>query len=138
MSGGPANDGAANPALANPAAADAAVGGARREDAPFVADIRSRPGIVRLGNAGEPVATIRVQLEEAWDTLRFEVPLTEPALSLKVRALALLAPHADMHEEYVMKLRGFEVLDEHASLADSGATNGSIFLLTHRRRRPVR
>jgi hypothetical protein len=40
--------------------------------------------------------------------------------------------------EYVIKLRGFEVLDENVSLADAGARNGSIFLLTHRRRRPVR
>ena len=36
------------------------------------------------------------------------------------------------------KLRGWEVLDEGASLADAGATDGSIFLLTHRRRRPVK
>ena len=117
----------------------AAQGNGRSDgEAPFVSNIRSRPGIVRLGAPGEPVATIRVQLAEAWDTLRFDVPLTEPVIALKVRALELLAPGADFHEDYVLKLRGFEVLDENASVAASGATNGSIFLLTHRRRRPVR
>ena len=105
---------------------------------PFVATLRSRPGIVRLGGPDEPVATIRVQLAEAWDTLRFEVPLTEPVVALKVRALELLAPDADFHEEYVLKLHGFEVLDENAPIAATGARDGSIFLLTHRRRRPVR
>jgi hypothetical protein len=43
-----------------------------------------------------------------------------------------------MPEEFVMKLRGWEVLDESASLTDAGAIDGSIFLLTYRRRRPVR
>jgi hypothetical protein len=37
-----------------------------------------------------------------------------------------------------MKLRGLEVLDEGRTLAESGAIDGSIFLLSHRRRRPVR
>jgi hypothetical protein len=34
--------------------------------------------------------------------------------------------------------RGWEVLDEGQSIADVGALDGSIFLLTNRRRRPVR
>ena len=47
-------------------------------------------------------------------------------------------PGGELHEDFVLKLRGWEVLDESASLADVGAVDGSIFLLTHRRRRPVR
>jgi hypothetical protein len=35
-------------------------------------------------------------------------------------------------------LRGFEVLDEDLPLTGAGASDGSIFLLTSRRRRPVR
>ena len=42
------------------------------------------------------------------------------------------------HEDFVVKLRGWEILDEAASLADAGVIDGSILLMTHRRRRPVR
>ena len=41
-------------------------------------------------------------------------------------------------DEFVLKLRGFEVLNEDVSLAEAGAIEGSIFLVTYRRRRPVR
>ena len=40
--------------------------------------------------------------------------------------------------DFVLKLRGFEVLNEEVSLAEAGAVEGSIFLVTYRRRRPVR
>ena len=43
-----------------------------------------------------------------------------------------------MHGDFVVKLRGWEILDEAASLADAGVIDGSILLLTFRRRRPVR
>ena len=106
---------------------------------PFTAGIRSRPGTaVRLGEPGDAVITIRVQVPEVWDVVRIEAPPTEPVLSVKVAALQALYPDADFHDDFVVKLRGWEVLDENASLADAGATDGSIFLLTHRRRRPVR
>ena len=105
---------------------------------PFVAQIRSRPDILRLGAEDQPTITVRVQMAEVWDVVRVEVPATEPVLSVKVAALEALYPQADFHDDFVMKLRGWEVLDENASIADAGATDGSIFLLTHRRRRPVR
>jgi hypothetical protein len=59
-------------------------------------------------------------------------------ISLKLRALDALFPAGELQEDFVLKLRGWEVLDEQASLAAVGAVNGSIFLLTHRYRRPVR
>ena len=59
-------------------------------------------------------------------------------LAVKVRALEALSPGADFHDEFGMKLAGWEVLDENVSLAEAGAVDGSIFLLTNRRRRPVR
>ncbi len=106
---------------------------------PFTAGLRSRPGtIVRLGDAGAPVITLRVQIPEVWDAVRVETPAAEPVLSVKVRALDALFPNAEFHEDFVMKLNGFEVLDENASVAEAGAVDGSIFLLTHRRRRAVR
>jgi hypothetical protein len=56
---------------------------------------------------------------------------------VKVAALAALDPRGDQRD-YVMKLRGFEMLDEQQTLAEAGAKENSTFLLTHRRRRPVR
>ena len=106
--------------------------------APFVTALRARPGTIRLGAAGAPALTLRVQMPEVWDTVRIEAPASEPVASLKAAALGALEPDAAYHADYVLKLNGFEVLDEHASLADAGAKDGSIFLLTSRRRRPVR
>ena len=105
---------------------------------PFVASLRTRREVVRLGASGAPTITIRVQLADAWDAVRVDVPATDSVLAVKTAALAALAPEAELHDDYVMKLRGFEVLDESASLAEVGAVNGSIFLVAFRRRRPVR
>ena len=106
---------------------------------PFTANLRSRPGAdIRLGRPGESTITVRVQVPEVWDVVRIETPPSEPVLSLKVRALEALYPAAEFHEDFVVKLNGFEVLDENASLAEAGAVDGSIFLVTHRRRRVVR
>jgi len=81
---------------------------------------------------------LRVQLLEAWDAVRVETPSGEPVASVKAAALAALRPEDQQSDAYVLKLNGFEVLDENVSVADTGATNGSTFLLTYRRRRPVR
>ena len=105
---------------------------------PFVAQLRSRPGVIRLGADGQPRITIRVQLAEAWDTVRIETAPTEPVGVVKAEALAALRPNQEPADAFVVKLNGFEVLDENDSVADSGATNGSTFLLSYRRRRPVR
>jgi hypothetical protein len=105
---------------------------------PFVSQLRSRPGILRLAASGEPAWSVRVQVPDAWDTVHVEASPGMPVAVLKREALAtLLAGTAEPHE-WMVKLRGFEVLDESASLADTGAVPGSTFLLTHRRRRPVR
>ena len=53
-------------------------------------------------------------------------------------ALAALYPTGDPASGFVLKHQGWEVLDEGVTLAAAGAVDGSIFLLTHRRRRPVR
>ena len=105
--------------------------------APFVATVRSRRDIIRLGAPGEPIISVRVEVSDVWDVVRVDTPETQPVLAVKRAALAALVPGADP-AEYVIKLRGFEVLDEGASLAEAGATDGSIFLVAYRRRRPVR
>ena len=106
--------------------------------APFVAQLRSRPGAIRLGPPGAATITVRVQVSEVWDVVRVDAPPTEPILAVKTAALAALVPDGAAHEDFVTKLRGYEVLDERASLEEAGAVNGSIFILVSRRRRPVR
>ena len=106
--------------------------------APFVAGLRSRSSTIRLAAEGTPAITIRVEMPEVWDVVRIVVAPTEPVLAVKVRALEALFPEAAMHEDFIIKLRGWEILDEGASLTDAGVIDGSILLLTHRRRRPVR
>lgn len=105
--------------------------------APFVTQLRARPGVVRLGNGAQAGMTVRVQMPEVWDLVRVEAAQTEPVQAVKAAALNALAPQETV-DAFVIKLNGFEVLDEAASLSDVGAKNGSTFLLTYRRRRPVR
>ena len=106
--------------------------------APFVTGLRSRTGTIDLSRAGEPAITIRVEMPDVWDVVRVKASPSEPVVTIKRAALDALGVDAPMPEEFVMKLRGWEVLDESASLTDAGAIDGSIFLLTYRRRRPVR
>ena len=106
--------------------------------APFVTQLRTRGDAIQMATPGTDTITVRVEMPEVWDVVRVVVSPTEPVLGVKVRALAALFPNGEFHDEFVMKLRGFEVLGENASLAAIGAVDGSIFLLTHRRRRAVR
>jgi hypothetical protein len=105
--------------------------------APFVAQLRSRPDIIRLGAESEARITIRVEVPEVWDTVRLEAPPSTSVDAIRDVVLATLLPNADPNE-YVIKLNGWEVLDESVTLSAAGAKNGSIFLCTGRRRRPVR
>ena len=106
--------------------------------AAFVSQLRSRPGVLRLGAEGQRGITVRVQMPEVWDTVRVETPVSESVRALKAAAVAALDPNDAPTDAFVMKLNGYEVLDENATIADAGAKDGSTFLLTHRRRRPVR
>ena len=105
---------------------------------PFVSQLRARGDELQLTKAGSPAITVRVEMPEVWDTVRAVVSPDTQVLDLKRAALAALYPAAELHEDYVFKLRGWEVLDELGTIASTSAVDGSIFLLTHRRRRPVR
>jgi hypothetical protein len=105
---------------------------------PFVAQLRTGPEVLRLGDGTEARIAIRVEVPEVWDAVRVETPITEPVLAIKLRALDVLYPDAEFQEAFVTKFNGFEVRDENASIGSIGATNGSTLLLTFRRRRPVR
>ncbi len=104
---------------------------------PFPSSLRASH-TVRMAAEGEPVITVRVQMPETWDVVRFDAPPSTAVRTLKLQALDRLAPDAQFTEDFVMKLRGWEMLDESATITDVGAMNGSTFLLAHKRRRPVR
>lgn len=104
----------------------------------FVNQLRARGEPIRMAPEGATTITVRVEMAEIWDMVKLVVSPDEPVLGLKVRALSVLAPSADFHEEFVIKLKGWELFDENATLAAAGAIDGSSFLLQHRLRRPVR
>jgi hypothetical protein len=103
---------------------------------PFVTSLRARPGTLVLGQA--PRLTLRVEMPEVWDAVRIQAPTTEPISAIKETALQALYPNGASYADFVIKLNGYEVLDESVPLAQTGAIDGSTFLLTFRRRRPVR
>jgi hypothetical protein len=105
---------------------------------PFVTQLRSRPSTIHLAPNDADAITIRVEMPEVWDVVAIVVAPSEAVISVKVRALAALFPEGHNESNFVVKLRGWEILDETASLADAGVIDGSILLLTHRRRRAVR
>lgn len=105
---------------------------------PFVAQLRTRGNAIQIAEEGAATITVRVQMAELWDTVKAVVSPSTPVRELKVRALEELYPVGEPADSFVLKLRGWEVLDENATVADAGARNGSIFLLTYRRRRAVR
>ena len=99
--------------------------------APFVTTLRARGSTIRLtppSEGGTP---------EVWDVVRVVAAPEQPVIDVKTAALDALFPDA-APEEMVVKLRGWEILDEMASLADSGVLDGSILVMMFRRRRPVR
>lgn len=104
---------------------------------PFVFNVRSRRDVVLVGNPDGAALNLRVEMPDIWDVVRVVAPPGATVAEVKRAALDALAPGADA-SRYVMKLRGIEVLDESLPLTEAGAIDGSIFLLTHRRRRPVR
>jgi hypothetical protein len=105
---------------------------------PFVGQLRARTSTIRLVPAGAPGVTLRVEMPEVWDVVRMVASPREPLLTIKVRALEALFPEAELHSDFVLKFRGWDILDEAAPLSELGIANGAILLLTHRRRRPVR
>ena len=105
---------------------------------PFVASLRTPPSTIRIAPQGADTITIRVEVPEVWDVVRMVAAPSQPAVEVKLRAIEALCPEVEFHEELVLKLRGWEVLDENASLAEVGVVDGSILLMTYRRRRPVR
>lgn len=100
--------------------------------------LRARPGVIALGPDTDTAITVRVQMPELWDTVAVRCPADTSVLALKQAALDAFGQHLHPAPEFVMKLRGHEVLHELVTLTDAGARDGSTFLLSYRHRRPVR
>jgi len=105
-----------------------------------VSTLRSRPNLVRLGTDGDAgdAVIVRAQVPEVWDAVRIQAPRSATILEVKRRALTELVPDEADPEAYVVKVRGFEVLDEMQTLEAAGVRDGSTLLITSRRRRPVK
>jgi hypothetical protein len=94
--------------------------------------------VINLGGGNGAVLHLRVQQAELWQTVRVDADESEPVASVKRAALSEFFPVGEDPDEFVVKLRGFEILREDETLAASGVKNGSTLLLARRRRRPVR
>lgn len=107
--------------------------------APFVTNLRSGSAEpVRVGKADGQVLRLRAQVASMWDAIKVDAAPDATVRQLKVAALERLIPDSFPSDQYVVKLRGFEILDENATLTDAGAVDGSILLILDRRRRPIR
>jgi hypothetical protein len=82
--------------------------------------------------------TLRIQVAEMWDAIRVVASPGTPLVDVKRRVVEEFALEYDFLDEFVLKIRGWEMLNERLSLAESGVVDGSILLLAYRRRRPVR
>jgi len=85
-----------------------------------------------------PVLRLRVQLAALWDAVRVDAAGSESVRAVKLNALHLLSPGALFPDDFQVKLGGVEILDESVTLADAGVRDGSVLLVSHRHRRPVR
>jgi hypothetical protein len=105
---------------------------------PFVTTIRTAGEPIKVGDTDNPLH-IRVQVAELWDSVRIDAGGDQPVSAVKRATLAQFYPDgANDPDELVVRLHGFEILDEEKSLVDAGVRDGSILLLVDRRRRPVR
>jgi hypothetical protein len=104
---------------------------------PFVSGLRTQGGAFSLGSASGPVLQLRAQVLEAWDAIRIDADPSASVKSLKHLALRQLYPDVQHDDQFVVKLHGWEILDEDVPISSTAAKNGSIFLITDRRRRPV-
>ena len=102
----------------------------------FVNTLRTHGAPLRLGSGAGEVLHLRAQVLEAWDAIRVDADPSASVKSLKHLALQTLFPQAN-EDDYVVKLHGWEILDENAPISSTRARNGSIFLISDRRRRPV-
>ena len=107
--------------------------------ATFASQLRVKSGeVIRLVPAGAPALRVRVQSADAWHAVRVEAAANTPVVQVAEAALQALHPEAERLADYVVKLRGWEILDLQQPLGQAGVVDGSTLLIHHRLRRPVR
>ena len=105
----------------------------------FASQLRTKSAeVIRLAPEGAPALRVRVQSADAWYAVRVDAPANTSVLAVKEAAMRDLHPEAEYLADYVVKLRGWEILDESQALGQAGVVDGSTLLVHHRRRRPVR
>jgi hypothetical protein len=80
---------------------------------------------------------VRITVQDAWDQVTLTLAPTASVQEAKRRAL-ILTHVTGRPEDYVVKYRGAELLDEGGSLADHGVVPNAALIVLPRRRRPVR
>jgi hypothetical protein len=105
--------------------------------APFATQLRTNREQIEVAEGGTGAITIRVQAADIWETVRVIARPETPVAEVKRRVVADLFPNQSV-DDFVLKLRGWEMLEERESLSSAGVVDGSILLLAIRRRRPVR
>jgi hypothetical protein len=82
---------------------------------------------------------VRVMVTDVWDQVFLAVEPTTTVAELKRQALAQALKRVQVRpDDYVMKFRGAQVLDETTTLAALGAVSNSPFIILPARRQPVR
>ena len=105
--------------------------------AALVSQLRSRRSSLALAS-GAGTITIRVQAADLWDAIRVVARPDTSVSELKQRVVSEFFAAQEYLDDFVLKLRGWEMLDEQQSLSAGGIVDGSIVLLARRRRRAVR
>lgn len=105
--------------------------------APFVTQLRSNRPPILIAPSGTGI-TLRVEVADIWETVRVVVDPETTVADVKQRVVMDIFPNHGFVDEFVLKLRGWEMLDESQPLSSAGVVDGSILLLAYRRRRPVR
>ena len=82
---------------------------------------------------------VRVMVTDVWDQVFLAAEPTTTVTDLKRQALTQALKRAQVRpEDYVVKFRGAQVLDESTTLAALGAVPNSPFIILPARRHPVR
>jgi hypothetical protein len=106
--------------------------------AALVGELRSGRPPIALAQEGAGSITLRVQVAEMWDAVRVVARPEAIVAEVKQKVVAEFFPGHQYADDFVLKLRGWEMLDEAQSLSKAGVIDGAIVLLAYRRRRPVR
>lgn len=104
----------------------------------LVDQLRVNRAPIILAQPGAGAITLRVQAAALWDAVRVVARPDATVAEVKQRVVAEFFPGDEYVDDFVLKIRGWEMLDERLPLSGAGVQDGSILLLAYRRRRPVR